>query len=141
MEIIGWRGEGERGGGEEILCGWKQSSLIYRIAYILRVLRSRDSTPPPLPLPRDPRVHGRGNTIEGAKTTLEFNPYSKSFHRGSIRLNFLRPPFFDCRKKRSLLKVESRSEDATVELLSRKRMPRLIFSVELGSSKWLSIIK
>lgn len=67
-------------GRREILRPWKykqRSSLIYRIAYILRVLR--DSTPP-LPLPR--RVHGRGNTITvpGAKTTLDSTQsYPKPF--------------------------------------------------------------
>lgn len=78
--------------------------------------------------PRDPRLDSStsactrpssGNAI-GCKNHPRFSPCSKSFHRRSIRLNFLRPLFFDCRKKRFLLKVESRLEDATVELLSRR---------------------
>lgn len=80
-------------GGREILCRWKQSSLIYRMAYILRVLRSRDSIPP-LPPPRDPRVHGRGNTIGSrSQKPPSIQPLFEVFSPKIDSTEFPSPPF------------------------------------------------
>lgn len=105
-------------GGREILCRWKQSSLIYRMAYILRVLRSRDSIPP-LPPPRDPRVHGRGNTIGSrSQKPPSIQPLFEVFSPKIDSTEFPSPPFL--RLQEEEVPFESRLEDATVELLSRR---------------------